>query len=216
MILPSLPQAALESGSFNHVPTIDGGNRDEGTLFLGPSFAMASDADYDAALAEIGRVTGVAEMRIGELRALYPLSDYDSAYHALAAVWGHAVFSCPARRQARALANAGARVYRYFFTHSADDSPTGLGAFHASEIPFVFGPAPVAELGETVRGYWTRFAETGDPNGGAAVEWPRFDTNTEQYLELTTPAVARANLLTEKCDFWDSLGCLVARVSCPK
>ena len=125
-------------------------------------------------------------------------------------------FSRARRGAVSRVARAGGPTYRYFFSYAADTSPAGLGAFHASEIPFVFGQSPLPELSETVRGYWTRFARTGDPNNASAVDWPRFSMPGEQYLELATPAVAGSNLLTKQCDFWDSLGCIAARVNCPK
>ena len=39
-------------------------------------------------------------------------------------------------------------------------------------------------------GYWTRFAATGDPNGGGAPYWPRFNATRQQIQELVPGATA--------------------------
>ena len=70
-----------------------------------------------------------------------------------------------------------------------------MGAFHGVEIPYVFGNADLFtvlgqieqadyDLSETIMGYWTRFAATGDPNGEGAPEWPRYDQASDEHLEL--------------------------------
>jgi para-nitrobenzyl esterase len=40
------------------------------------------------------------------------------------------------------------------------------------------------KLTETVSGYWTRFAATGDPNGLGAFHWPAYETKTDLCLEI--------------------------------
>jgi carboxylesterase type B len=73
-------------------------------------------------------------------------------------------------------------------------------AFHGSERFFVLGklttagsftgtgsftPTP-AEVGlsDEIMGYWARFAATGDPNGGDASPWPRYDPATDAMPQL--------------------------------
>jgi len=48
--------------------------------------------------------------------ARYPLGRYASAYQALVALWGDALFVCPANRLARALA-LSTHVYRFVYAH---------------------------------------------------------------------------------------------------
>jgi para-nitrobenzyl esterase len=54
-------------------------------------------------------------------------------------------------------------------------------------------------------GYWSRFASTGDPNGGGAVEWPRANAGADPYLVLDASIVAGDGVRTAQCDFWDTL-----------
>jgi para-nitrobenzyl esterase len=80
----------------------------------------------------------------------------------------------------------GQRGFLYLFDHgypAADDN--GLHAFHASEIPYVFGtaantpqywpkvPDTLAErrLSDAMMGYWTAFAKTGAPMAKDQPAW---------------------------------------------
>merc|ERR1712127_189855 len=61
----------------------------------------------------------------------------------ISAVIGDYVLTCPARRAARQLTKLGRDVFVYYFSHTPVESvnswPTSLfGAFHGSEVPFVF------------------------------------------------------------------------------
>jgi para-nitrobenzyl esterase len=86
-------------------------------------------------------------------------------------------------------------VWFYYFTYPASaKSYAGLGAFHGIELKFLSGwfrPArwgePDAEdkkLGELMRGYWTQFAKTGDPNGPGLPRWPVYDPKADLVLEI--------------------------------
>ncbi|AHG89477.1 Carboxylesterase type B [Gemmatirosa kalamazoonensis] len=68
-----------------------------------------------------------------------------------------------------------------------------FGAFHTSEVPYVFGtldvlPRPwTAEdrrLSETMMAYWVNFAARGDPNGPGLPTWPAFAPDGATVLEL--------------------------------
>ena len=106
-------------------------------------------------------------------------------------------------------------MYRYFFTHTFAGGPLAvLGAFHGAELFFVFGNLatpthqPTAEetaLSDAMIGYWSRFAATGNPNGGGAPEWPRAKAGADPYLQLDTTITAADGVRTAQCDFWDGL-----------
>jgi para-nitrobenzyl esterase len=89
--------------------------------------------------------------------------------------------------------------FLYFFDHGypAEDS-AGLHAFHASELPFVFGtfestprnwpkiPDDSQEnaLSEAMIGYWTSFARTGKPQAANEPDWPPYGS-ARAYMAFT-------------------------------
>ena len=113
---------------------------------------------------------------------------------------GDAVFGAPARALARLVSAGRTRAYLYQYTRVGDDSANHKrGAYHSSEITFVFGrPAPIlanagrttydATLANAMSDYWVAFATTGDPNGpptaGKHPRWPVYDAVTDASIEL--------------------------------
>lgn len=211
-VLPMAPSVALASGKHNAVPLLLGSNRDEGTLFLFlAGFGALREEEYEAIVTGLSVKQGVDPEVV---LAQYPASEYESPKAALAALVGESVFNCPARRAARAVTTTGQSAYLYHFTRALEQPglPGDLGAFHSAEIPFVFGntlfTAGITEedrpLSDAMMGYWTRFAETGDPNGDGAVAWPAYDAETDPHLGLDLTIEAGTKLREENCDFWDA------------
>ena len=66
------------------------------------------------------------------------------------------------------------------------------GAFHGSEKRVLFGilvPADPAVAANVVD-LWTRFAKTGNPNGGMNVTWPNYTRNHGRILDINiTPSI---------------------------
>ncbi len=91
------------------------------------------------------------------------------------------------------MSTKGPDVYLYEFARAP--VPLLMGAFHAVELPYVFGTLDLfswlgvirqadRELSAAMRGYWTRFAATGDPNGEGVPLWPRYDEASDLHLRL--------------------------------
>ncbi len=93
---------------------------------------------------------------------------------------------------ARAVTRTGGHAYLYYFSWPAAGKQTKLGAFHGEELAFLSGVFPDDwarspendHLAELIRGYWIRFAKTGDPNGPALPRWPPYDLHGDQAFEL--------------------------------
>ncbi|WP_433926215.1 carboxylesterase/lipase family protein [Sorangium cellulosum] len=210
--LPDTPGKLLEAGSFEKVPTILGSNADEGTVFV--ASAGGPPIEDDAAL--LAFAERLAPGHGEEVVAGYPSDTHGSAQAAATAALGDYFFVCPARRAARAIAEAGVDTYLYHFTYAPEGSLFGdLGAFHSAEIRYVFGntstllPDPLTEeeleLSQAISGYWSRHAENGDPNGGNAVAWPKYDAETDEHLVLDMTISVQSGLRKDLCDLWDSV-----------
>ena len=202
--LPDQPRTLYDAGRYARVPYILGSNSDEGTLFLLNTPPVTTEAAYLAAL----RVRYGS--RADAVAALYPASSFPTPQAALARAFGDQILVCTTYDTARRVAAGGAHTYLYNFSRAIPIDilqQLGLGAFHGSEIVYVFGsitpPTPDdAVLGETLRGYWTRFARSGKPNGKGAVKWPRFNDSGDRRLDLdVTPSVLTA-FSRHECEFW--------------
>jgi para-nitrobenzyl esterase len=84
-----------------------------------------------------------------------------------------------------------AYIYHFDYKLPGDNA----GAFHSSELWFVFGslkncwrpfPPSAYDLSEQIMSYWTNFARTGNPNGPSLPEWKPY-TNDSQYIEILKP-----------------------------
>ncbi|MGJ5816515.1 carboxylesterase/lipase family protein [Paludibaculum fermentans] len=125
------------------------------------------------------------------------------------------VCACPAMAMSLLHGGTGHPAYVYQFLRSipGKGQPT-LGSFHSLELPYVFGtfrkPAwnwlpfePLDyTLGESIMGYWTNFAKTGNPNGPKLPNWPAFEIASQASMEFTQQgqAQARAKSRPAFCD----------------
>ena len=202
-------RTAFTQGVYPVRPLILGSMKDEGTLFHSSFFAMevTTDAEYRAAL---GRRFGAAN--VDAIVAHYPIANFKNANAAIAEVTGDAFFVCPMRVAAKGASGIpGISVYMYSFDREPESAfLSDLGAFHSSEIPFLFGTDGVYPLARTGAGpvattmqqMWTRFAETGKPS----MEWPQYSAESDAYLSINDPLAVKTGLKAAQCEFWDSLG----------
>ncbi len=142
--------------------------------------------------------------------ALYPLAaPFDPLYGGRAAQWVvDTMYRCPVVAEALWHVAAGNPTYEYQFDHTPPGRE-GLGAVHGAEIPYVFGRAvgqqrpAEREISDALQRYWTNFAKTGDPNGTALPQWPRFDASRRSYIEFTDNGpVAHEGLRRSYCDLY--------------
>jgi len=139
-----------------------------------------------------------------EFLRLYPSNDVKDSM--MAAV-RDAVFGWSAERIVRDEAAAGVPSYLYFFDHVTPVARARqLHAFHASELPYVFGAAgrlpPLAAnwpwplgpgekaLSDAMISYWTSFARTGVPKAPGQPNWPAFAPNKSYMHFAEKPQVA--------------------------
>ncbi len=208
------PLAAMRAGRGSDTPMVLGTNTDEGTLFtgglLGP--AVSTEAEYRAALARGAANFGFTAAQATLIAERYPVARYGGAYEALTAVTTDGLFACSTRYVARMQGAAGRAVRLYRFDQEPGNAGLpGLGVFHAAELSFVFGTtstllgdeSSAPALGPAIRGYWTRFAASGDPGG--APPWPAWSPAADVRLRLAAMAAAEPANPDDRCGFWDGL-----------
>lgn len=202
--LPDEPYDMLKGGKYTQVPLLIGTNRDEGSFFEKLVTVVSTPADYEGELsAEFGNQASTVEGQ-------YPLSGFPTPGDAATAVFTDHLFTCDARRVARAAVPNGP-VFRYHFEHPAEVPLfPNSGVTHASELAFVFGiqdrlAADEQSLADAFQTYWTNFAKTGDPNGAGVPAWPAYDAATDAYLRLDKTQSGDIGVATNNCNFWDNL-----------
>ena len=205
--LPDQPRTLFDDGKFARVPYILGSNTDEGTILFITTPPIATEAEY---LAELQTRYG---SRAAQVAALYPASSFPTPQDALERVVGDAGLVCGTYDTARRAAAGGARTYLYNFARELPIpilQALGLRAFHGVEMAYVFGiitppTADDAELGTTVRAYWTKFARTGNPNHRGAVKWPRFKDATDRRFSIDLAPSVVPGFRRAECELWWSI-----------
>ncbi|TMW48604.1 hypothetical protein DOY81_006313 [Sarcophaga bullata] len=129
---------------------------------------------------------------------------------------GDHFFTCPTNEYAQALAERGAQVHYYYFTHRTSTSLWGewMGVLHGDEIEYFFGQPlntslqyrPVErELGKRMLNSVIEFAKTGNPAVDGE-EWPNFSKEDPVYYVFSTDEKTeklQRGPLAKRCSFWN-------------
>lgn len=216
--IPDQPRFLYEQGAFSHVPILLGATRDEGWTFVQRSFpAGLTTEQYEAAVdVEFG-------IDAPAILARYPAGDFASPRDALARIVGDVEYACEARRVARLVERTRTPVFLYSFDYEVDPVVPDR-VVHGLDVNFVFGnnfgpPLFVSyalnpterALSQTIAGYWSRFAGTGNPNTDdpAVVHWPAFTRpsgvgrGVDKHLVFDVPIQEGQRLREAQCNFWE-------------
>jgi len=122
------------------------------------------------------------------------------------------IYGWAAENLVRQQAAVGQPAYLYFFRHSTPtERARDLAAFHASELPYIFGQVgPSATLGpnwprpplteeetqlsHAMMSYWTSFVQDGVPNASGQSIWPRYTARERAYLDIDDRPSAHLDL----------------------
>ncbi len=203
VVLPQTPMTAFSKQEQAPVPLIIGYNSDEGSLLksaihpAGGEFFPPADGPQSLTPAEL-RATFVASFGSDEavdtLYELYP-GLATAREDAFVRYVGDHMFGVHVDHASRQHAAAGYPTYRYYFTATPPSPKQTLGAFHAAELPYVFGSSipmfPVADdehlLVRDMGDRWFAFAATGVPDSPGRPAWPRFDSAEPKQIVFDRP-----------------------------
>lgn len=186
---------AFQSGQINSVPTIAGYNADEGTLFFptDPQPTVWLDDMMPGPRDEL--VNRLSEPYPTQAETLVDLYNLDTGFtQGGTQMMGDEIFGVNIRMAARAVAETGAPSWTYFFSRVPPSDKQTVGAFHAAEIPFVFGSHEEvlgvsdddAALTEVMVEYWANFAKSGNPNSTGLVDWPQHAGDSWMHFSADT------------------------------
>ncbi|MCX6689889.1 MAG: carboxylesterase family protein [Methanoregula sp.] len=166
----------------NPVPLMIGNNANDGTTLSADANMTVSEyvtfiksrfgKDFDAVFAKYpANSTAEVQLRLAQI-----MTDYD--------------FSESVKFVAGSMGDISPNTYLYRYSYILPGQPNG--AFHGSETLLLFGVPVQAnpEVAANVVDLWTRFAKTGNPNGGMNVTWPNYTREQGRYLDInSTPTV---------------------------
>ena len=181
-LIPDSPDTLFGLHRINQVPLIIGSNVNDGrTLSAGANMTVPEYQAFirtrfgnnaDAVLAKYpANSTGEVQARLEQI-----MTDYD--------------FTDAVKSVAGSMADTNTSTWRYQYSYVLPTANLAkLGAFHGSEALLIFRALPDRDpatdlVSENLIDIWTRFAKTGDPNGGMSVTWPKYSRATGQYLDI--------------------------------
>ena len=200
----------------NRPPVIIGNVAKEGSLFEVYS-DHPSKIEYENYLS-----TRFPE-RFEELINNYPIGEFSNVGEAMAAINGDWLMYCPTVKLSDLLYEEGYPVYQYIFTQYSDSilrtlanvqkgkNTPSVGIVHGSDIPFVFDKSgPTGEIktstqqsiANTVSGYWSTFAKTGNPNSESSPLWTSYQSFEKAYINLGGNFKTGLRLRENQCSNW--------------
>ncbi|MBW6523814.1 carboxylesterase family protein [Sphingomonas sp. RHCKR47] len=212
-VMPAQMTTTFDEGKQAAVPILTGFNQGEiRSLRMLAAKAPASSAEYEKTIR--ARYGDMADAFL----QLYPAAGYKES---ILKAPRDALYGWTAERLARKQQAVGQHAYLYLFDHGypAMDA-ADLHAFHASELPYVFGtvkpagpnwpamPDTPAEhaLSNAMTDYWASFATTGVPVSRGAPAWPAFGQD-RAFLHITNAPRGKTALMPGMFELNETVMC---------
>ncbi len=193
-VLPRTPYDAYVSGAFNDVPLIVGSNAEEARSLIDVRAVTAESFNSD-----IQRAWGSLPP---PLLAAYPFTADAEARQARLMFDRDLRFGWDMWAWARLHARMSSHSVFYYRFSQRPPFPTGdvreeWGAAHFAELWYMFDHLDQEDwswstgdrrLADTMARYWVNFASSGNPNAPALPDWPAFQINEANILDLNDEA----------------------------
>lgn len=191
----------------NPVPVLVGSNTDEGT-WLYAGIPERSLEDWKTSVRKNSE--GDPEVFI----ELYMEDAKKSTMTASQQMISDVAFAWEMRKWAQLITLRGKDAYMYVFSHAppggGPDRPKG--AYHGGELDFVFNRRMPSwwiekdqKVADLMHAYWVNFAKTGSPNGKGLPNWPVYDTDLDNALEINSSPRTINGWRKAKLDGWESI-----------
>ena len=215
------PYDAIASGRVTPVPAIIGTNRDEWRLFLmgDPRVRTLDEAAFER---RVRRTLLAVQGREDEDLVSAAVGQYDASFGTALERWcafqSDRVFHAPAAMLASACSAGGADTYSYRFDWSPRVVGGYTGAFHALEIPFVFGTlrsgflravlgvtTDARSLSNRMQQAWLSFARSGVPEAANLPRWERYTDEDRSTLVFDSNSELQRDVHESAVDFFGEL-----------
>ena len=149
---------------------------------------------------------------------LYPSTNLEES---ILAITRDAMYGWTAEKLVRSQTALGQSGFLYLFDHGYPAAEAArLHAFHAAEIPYVFGtidrtsarwpkiPSTAAEqsLSDAMLDYWTSFARAGSPRAARQPDWPAYGS-TRAYMHFAGTPKSEQHLMPGMFELKDEVVC---------
>lgn len=213
----------LTSGQYNQMPVMIGATQHENSTFsvqqIDPVLGHPiGSSDYPTYIASYFSSSASSVL------AQYPLSSSETPAWTFDRAHTDKLFSCQGRKVARTIAGFSSPIYFYEFADnnapvifSAATRQDGLGAYHMSELPYLFpgdsnwhffSGLPISNaqlvLSDNMLAYWTQFAKNGNPTAAGYPAWPAYTVSGDAVQSLAPSAVQSIPQYATQhnCSFW--------------
>lgn len=189
VLLPGEPMKLMAQGRFNDVPMIVGQTADEASALNAAAWGKGDAASWRALLSRSYGATA------GRFAPLYPAAtEAERAASSKALLEDRGLAAIYAWSRVR-LAKGQAPVFAYLWDHPEPGPEAARwGAFHSSEIPYVFHSFDASPergfstkeeaVSAQISTYWLDFVRTGDPNGAGRPAWPKLTLERPEIMQL--------------------------------
>jgi para-nitrobenzyl esterase len=186
-VFPDAPAKLLAEGRYNDTPFLTGQTADE-MLGLNPKFGNMTPNECAFA------VSMSAGPSADAIAAVY-LKDQAKCSDGVTKFSRDRGQAATYMWAATRLKTSKKPIFVYYFAHPEPGPQSArFGAFHSSEIPYVFDTLDASPerpftdrdraLAETTSSYWVNFVKHDDPNGQGLTAWPAIDPAGKSVLEI--------------------------------